>query len=70
MLPRRVIRIADRSIAILEVDSELTPDITLADVDIFLLGEEPLIVSGEESRDDRIGAIRIADHFRDLRSAS
>ena len=60
-----IVRIADRAVAVAVVDSVLTPNGSLRDVNSFNLRQIPQIVGSEKSANEAFGAVAVADHVPD-----
>src|ERR1700744_825879 len=58
-----VIGIADAAVAIAIVDAVLVPDLTLANMNAFLGGEETLILRIHKSCDQTLWTISVSHHF-------
>jgi hypothetical protein len=63
MFPGRIIRVADRSIAILIINSILAPNITLAHMNILLFGEIFEILCSQESSHHTFRTETVAHEF-------
>ena len=62
VLAAGVVRIADAAVAIAVIDAVLAPDLALADMNVFLGGEEALILCIHKAGDQRLRAIAVAHH--------